>query len=135
MRVKEEQKIRDFLKMRMGARGEGRHGLVRLIKEYNEWMYEPVTGTLDVENYISKCELRKRDNHPHCVSRRNYLYKYLRTKHGMTFKAIGKMFNRNHATVMWGIKSHNQWTETKDKTYLHYTDQLRKIFVITNKNY
>lgn len=56
-----------------------------------------------IEEYNLKSKCRKRE----LVYTRNILYKHLRNK-GMSLQAIGKKFNRDHATVLFGINQYER---------------------------
>lgn len=60
-----------------------------------------VTELIDELDLKSKC--RKRE----LVYTRNILYKHLRNK-GISLQAIGKMFNRDHATVLFGLNQYER---------------------------
>lgn len=60
-----------------------------------------VSELIDELDLKSKC--RKRE----LVYTRNILYKYLRNK-GMSLQAIGKQFNRDHATVLFGLNQYER---------------------------
>ena len=49
---------------------------------------------------------------------RYFLMNYLRENTTLSLVTIGKMFGKNHATVINGIMRHNQFMEYKDKFYL-----------------
>jgi len=57
----------------------------------------------------------KRDHE--LVYRRAFLMHELRST-GMTLKEIGKMFKRDHATVLHSLRTHEWMTSTNDKLYL-----------------
>jgi hypothetical protein len=56
-----------------------------------------------IEEYGLKSKCRKRE----LVYTRNILYKHLRNK-GMSLQAIGKKFNRDHATVLFGLNQYER---------------------------
>jgi len=60
-----------------------------------------VTELIDELDLKSKC--RKRE----LVYTRNILYKHLRNK-GMSLQEIGKKFNRDHATVLFGLNQYER---------------------------
>jgi len=59
-----------------------------------------------IEEYDLKSKCRKRE----LVFMRYVLYKYLRSL-GLSFDSIGKYFNRDHSTVIHGIKEYNLMSE------------------------
>ena len=50
------------------------------------------------------------------------LYNYLRTVGSMTLSEIGKVFNRDHATIIHGIKKHTDFVVWNDKEYLELSN-------------
>lgn len=48
---------------------------------------------------------------------RYFLMNYLRENTTLSLTSIGKMFDRNHATIMNCLKRHNDYTEYGDKNY------------------
>ncbi len=79
--------------------------------------------------YINKHKLWAGGHERDFVYRRNYLYKYVRERHGYTYRAIGEMFGgKNHATVLHGIRLHDDLMSVKDPVYLSYTSKLRERF-------
>ena len=47
------------------------------------------------------------------VDQRSYLYHMLRKEAGMTLVKIGEMFNKDHATIMHGLKSYEALKDSK----------------------
>ena len=70
--------------------------------------------------YINKHKLWAGGHERDFVYRRNYLYKYVRERHGYTYRAIGEMFG--------GIRLHDDLMSVKDPIYLSYTSKLRERF-------
>ena len=80
-------------------------------------------------DYINKHKLWSGGHERDFVYRRNYLYKYVRERHGYTYRAIGEMFGgKNHATILHGIRLHDDLMSVKDPVYLSYTSKLRERF-------
>lgn len=73
-----------------------------------------VTELIDELDLKSKC--RKRE----LVYTRLVLFQYLRTQK-MTMYAIGNIFNKDHSTVVYGLKQY----ELLDKNKKHYPDFAR----------
>jgi len=69
-----------------------------------------------VLDVINEYELIKKDRKAAKVYQRAYLYNYLYSK-GMTLQEIGKLFNRNHATIMNGLKVYKLMIETNNKGF------------------
>ena len=69
-----------------------------------------------VLDIINDYELIKQDRKANKIYQRSYLYHYLYSK-GMTLQEIGKLFKRNHATVLNGLKVYKQMMETNNKGF------------------
>ena len=69
-----------------------------------------------VLDLIHKHELMKQDRKAMKVYQRAYLYHYLYSK-GMTLQEIGRLFKRNHATVMNGLKVYRHMMDTNNKGF------------------
>jgi len=46
--------------------------------------------------------------------RRYYLMKYLKVKYKMSFARIGGFLNKDHSTIMWGVKKYDLLNEFED---------------------
>lgn len=68
-------------------------------------------------NIIQRDALDVTSRHQVLTMRRRYLMNELRGLN-LPFHAIGEMFNRNHATVIYNIKLHNWSIESGDLYYL-----------------
>lgn len=68
-----------------------------------------------IDEYNLKLSIRKYEY----VYPRYYLYNHMR-KMGFTLEKIGRFFDKDHATIMHGIKMHEQYMNNKDQTYLDY---------------
>lgn len=72
------------------------------------------TEELDkVKDYIQKNGLDKKNRKRELVDKRAYLYKYLTLNTGFSLTSIGEMFNKNHATVIHGLKNFELMKGTK----------------------
>jgi hypothetical protein len=60
------------------------------------------------------------------VYQRYYLYHELRKS--CTLHEIADLFNKDHASVMHGIKMHQAWTSIKDKEYLKMIATIKEDF-------
>ena len=69
-----------------------------------------------VLDLIHKHELLKQDRKAMKIYQRAYLYHYLYSK-GMTLQEIGRLFKRNHATVMNGLKVYRHMMDTNNKGF------------------
>ena len=62
-----------------------------------------------IKEYIKNEGLDLKSKKRSLAYRRAYLYKYIRTEIGFSYESIGKLFNRDHATVMHGEKLYNRF--------------------------
>ena len=93
------------------------------IKQYETETESKVNEIIQELQLNSKS--RKREN----VSKRAFLYNELKTEcEGMSLSTIGKMFNRDHATVINGLKTHDYMTSSGDKIYRKETEKIREYF-------
>lgn len=75
--------------------------------------------TEKIEEYIKEIGLYNSGRQRELVYKKMYLSSLLR-KNGYTLARIGKLFNKEHSTVMYWIKIHDNFIETKDKLYKDY---------------
>jgi hypothetical protein len=59
------------------------------------------------------------------IYKRYFLYDQLR-KANYSLSAIGRIFNKNHASVLHGLRMHQVYIKSKDKVYLLHTEPIRK---------
>ena len=62
---------------------------------------------MTVEQLIDELDLKSKCRKRELVYTRYVLYKYLR-KYNMTLNEIGKMFNRDHASVLFGLRQYDE---------------------------
>lgn len=62
---------------------------------------------MTVTELINELDLKSKSRKRELVYTRNILYKHLRNK-GISLQAIGKMFNRDHATVLFGLNQYDR---------------------------
>jgi hypothetical protein len=79
-----------------------------------------------VKELIQRDSLDSKDRHRDLIYKRSYLYAILRDE-GWNLSQIGRLFNRNHATVINGLKIHDQFFG-KDKIYDRYVKHYDLIF-------
>jgi hypothetical protein len=79
-----------------------------------------------VKELIQIDKLDSKDRYRDLIYKRSYLYAILRDE-GWNFSQIGRLFNRNHATVINGLKIHDQFFG-KDKIYDRYVKHYDSIF-------
>lgn len=92
------------------------------------------TKMIEIINYIDRNDLKAKHRYRHYVYKRCYLYNMLRQE-GLTFSQIGSLFNKNHATVLHGLRTHQDLMAVKDHIYLEYVEELRVIFDNHSENY
>ena len=64
---------------------------------------------------------------------RSYIMFKLRSL-GLSLEAIGKLFDRDHATVIHAIKKHKMYTQVGDVIYRTDIAQIKHDFIAMNKN-
>jgi hypothetical protein len=84
-----------------------------------------------VREYISYYRLDTKSRRRENVYKRDYLYKYLDNVLKMTLTEIGKEFNRDHATIIYGIKTFNDLEN--DKLFKSATREVRNIFPLNDE--
>ena len=80
-----------------------------------------------VKEVIEKDGLVTNSRYRTFLDRRSYLYAML-NKNGMSLVEIGRLFKKNHATIINGIKKHHAYTRFKDELYLHNVKEYQEIF-------
>jgi hypothetical protein len=95
-------------------------GSILKIGNVSEFL-EKINGLIDNDqlNVKSRSQIR--------CHRRYYLYNKMRER-GLSLQQIGDCFNRDHATVIYGIKMHNTYTSQKDSKYLNDTEEYDNFF-------
>jgi hypothetical protein len=88
----------------------------------------------EIIQYIEDHKLNTRHRYRHLSYKRFYLYNLLRNE-GHTLYEIADMFNRDHASVIHGIKTHKDLISTKDKIYLDFVDELQLLFESEPKHF
>ena len=79
-----------------------------------------------VQELIIQDELQNKSRQRDRIYKRSYLYAILREE-GWNLSQIGRLFNRNHATVINGLKSYDNYYG-KDKIYDRYIKHYDSIF-------
>lgn len=105
--------------------------IVDLIFNYEDYVEDVDTDLDAIRLYAEEEGLNTKSRYPDKVNKRAYLYTYIKKSgHRLTLEAIGKIFNRDHASVMHGLKKHIDMTDTKDPSYAESIAKLSKRFVI-----
>lgn len=81
----------------------------------------------EIMQYIKEHKLDARDRYRPLVYKRYYFYNLLRLQ-GMTYKQIGDIFDKDHVSIMHGIKTHKMFTEMNDNIYYECTEMERLKF-------
>ena len=81
-----------------------------------------------IKQLINKDGLDTEARHAPLIHRRMYLYNVMR-RHGMIYENIGEYFNRDHATVMHGIKRYKYLMEVKDEVLLTDIEYYQTLFL------
>jgi len=88
----------------------------------------------NVIEVVEKHDLKKVSRKQEIIYPRYYIYSLLRdAKYSLS--AIGRIFNKDHASVLHGIKMHKLYTKNKDKVYEMLTEQVKCEIYITPKEY
>ena len=81
----------------------------------------------DVWNIIESFQLNTKSRREDVAYKRYYLYNFMYNYRHMTYSMIGKFFNRDHSTVIHGMKEHEYWYNIKDERYLKYIHPLPEL--------
>jgi hypothetical protein len=81
----------------------------------------------DIIQYIEDNDLKARHRYRHYTYKRFYLYNLLREE-GLTLYEIARLFKRDHASIIHGIKTHNDLISVKDRIYMEIVEELMLIF-------
>lgn len=81
----------------------------------------------DVWNLIESFQLNTKSRREDVTYKRYYLYNFMYNNRHMTFSMIGKFFNRDHSTVIHGMREHQYWYNRKDPRYLKYIHPLPEL--------
>ena len=80
----------------------------------------------NIESIIEMFDLRSKDRYRPKVMRRAYLYHCLK-QCNYTSSYIGILFNKDHATVLHGLRVHQEMIYIKDKLYKMYMEELKAL--------
>lgn len=79
-----------------------------------------------IKELIQRDNLNSKDRHRNLIYKRSYLYSILREE-GWHLSKIGRLFNRNHATVINALNLHDNYFG-KDKIYDRMIKEYLTIF-------
>lgn len=86
----------------------------------------------NLDQIIEMFDLRKSDRHQPFLYRRYYLY-YILHKNGYSMIHIGKIFNKDHSSIIHGIKVHKNMIQIKDKYYQLFVDELDQLMKVSER--
>lgn len=79
----------------------------------------------NIQDLIEQFDLKKKCRRQDITYKRFYLYHQLR-KANYSLSNIGKIFDKDHASVLHGLRMHEVFTKSKDKIYKMYTADIVK---------
>ena len=86
------------------------------------------TEASNIHEIIDVFDLKSKDRHVPKIYRRAYLYHVL-NRLNYSLKHIGELFDRNHATILHGLRVHESLHSCKDKLYMMYIDELDSMLI------
>jgi chromosomal replication initiation ATPase DnaA len=88
----------------------------------------------NVIEVVERHNLKKVSRKQEIIYPRYYIYSLLRdAKYSLS--AIGRIFGKDHATVLHGIRMHKLFTRQNDKVYEMLIEQVKSEIYITPKEY
>ena len=81
----------------------------------------------EIIKYIEDNNLAKVSRKREVIYPRYYIFNKLRDQ-GYTLEYIANIFNKDHCTILHGIKIHKMYTKQKDKIYFQLTEKERDLF-------
>ena len=88
----------------------------------------------EIKRVIDDFDLKNKSRKPYFTYNRFFIFNYLFDNLKMSYTGIGLLFDRDHSTVIHGIREHNKYVEIKDSIYLSNTLDVRIIFEDKNFN-
>lgn len=93
---------------------------------YQEHIYLTEDKTIKiVEKIIKEERLDTRNKSENYVMKRHYLMHFIRENTSLSLAEIGRLFNKHHSSVIWGLENHKTMTQVKDKKYKFYTEHVK----------
>jgi len=71
-----------------------------------------------IKDIIKRYDLTIKNRSRRIVYQRMYIF-YKLYRLGFTLQEIGKIFNMNHSTILYGLKRHEMWCKKQDIIYLN----------------
>lgn len=81
---------------------------------------------MNIQEYIQLEKLDTNNRKRELVYKRFYMFAYLRKTYGYSLQKIGKLFSRNHATIIHGINEYEYFKE--DKLFKEITEEISQDF-------
>jgi len=72
----------------------------------------------DIKEIIAEFKLDKPSRKREIVYKRYYLMNVLHCRSRLCLREIGELFNRDHSSVIHGLKEHKRWWSQLDEEYL-----------------
>tara|TARA_R110000803_G_scaffold162580_1_gene226206 strand:+ start:42 stop:557 length:516 start_codon:yes stop_codon:yes gene_type:complete len=86
-----------------------------------------------VKEIIKVYDLKSKTKKREFIYKRFYLFNFLSNSNlKINYTQIGKLFDKNHATVLNGLKQHNDLMQFSDEVYLEYTKPICDIISDSN---
>lgn len=86
-----------------------------------------VDSNQDVINIIEEYQLLQSKRSPDIAFKRYFLYNFLQKRRHLPTTMIGRMFGKNHSSVIHGIREHEYWWKKKDPYYLRAVHPLPEL--------
>ena len=83
----------------------------------------------NVVEVVNKYDLKRKCRKHEVLYPRYYIYSLLRNAN-YSLSAIGRIFDKDHASVLHGIRMHQNFSELNDKLYIELTERVREEIVV-----
>lgn len=88
----------------------------------------------DIMNVIESFQLNTKNRREDVTYKRYYLYNFMYNNRHMTYSMIGKFFNRDHSSVIHGMREHQYWYNRKDPRYMKFIHPLPELIKAKREN-
>ena len=88
----------------------------------------------EIKEIIKEEGLDSKSRIHHRVHKRAFLMMFLRQNTGLSVIEIGKLFKRDHSSVIHNLRSHRTFTEHKDKEYAYNTKTVASYLEFLKQN-
>lgn len=92
---------------------------------YKEFKLRTMNVVSIVEEIIEVEDMTFKNRTSCKAHQRYYLMNFLRQNTTLSLTTIGKLFDRDHATVMNGIKRHDEFMQYNDKFYKQNVESIK----------